>query len=109
MRVPNITISNLKTLSDVIRYASNTFTAVASAINGGLSFQENIQGRFSSVEFRVANQEVSFEHSLSSLPRGFLVTGLSASMVVYNGVTENTNQVMYLRASAPGTATVFVF
>lgn len=109
MRAPQTNISNLKTLDEVIRFASISLGSIINVINGNLTLRDNVFGEFLSFTFTAANQEVSVEHSLKTAPNGYLVVSMDSPMIIYDGLTPNTDTVLYLRSSAAGTAQVFIF
>lgn len=82
---------------------------VVQKVNGDLDFQNNINCKLVSIPFAAANTEASVSHGLGRVPTGYLVYGATAAMSVYNGVSTNTAALLYLRASAVGTANLIVF
>lgn len=108
MLVPNTTISNLKTPADIQRYTAISLQSIINAINGGLTFVENISGAFSTCTFSGAGEE-AIPHGLGRVPQGYLVSGRSTSITIYNGQNANTSSVLYLRSSGAGTINVFIF
>ena len=58
------------------------------------------------VIFEAVDEDVELVHNLERTPLGFLVIGLSAAMVVYNGSAAPTESTFTLRSSALGSALV---
>lgn len=94
---------------EVMRLITIYAEQVAQTINGKLDFASNLNGKALSVTFSSANANVQVSHGLNRVPIGYIVTSLSASMVVYDGTSANTVSTLNLRASAAGTAGVFVY
>lgn len=107
IKVPQ-SISNTDSLEDLRKFTAQTIETITTEINGRLIFGENVRGQFLSVVFPLANTQVSVEHTLGRMPTGFLQTGANAGLVVYNGAT-NTDLLAYFKATAAGTASVFLF
>lgn len=91
------------------RYLTKSMTDIMGVINGGIDFGENVRTSLISVAFGGANTTVQSGHGLGRVPAGYIVAGLSANMVVFNGSGTNTDKLIYLQASAAGTASVLVF
>lgn len=82
---------------------------IASLVNGNLTLVDNVSPNLVDAVFPTANAEVSLSHGLGKVPRGYLVASLDAAAIIYNGLTANTGDRLYLRASAPVTAKIWVF
>lgn len=108
MKISNFDPSNLDG-EEFKRIVSILLNNMVSALNGGLTFQDNFSQSTQSVQFTAANTEVTVNHNIGRIPVGYLVLGLDQAAIVYNGVQENTSQSLFLRASAPCTATVMLF
>lgn len=102
-------ISNIDNLSDLVRYTTQVIKQVSDVINGKVSFPDNIDGKFISVVFNVANSTQEISNPLGRVPVGYIPTSLSSGMIIYNGVKSNTASAIYLQATAIGTASIFVF
>lgn len=94
---------------DFQRYATMALEDIVRQVNGGLDFTSNFSGRLLSVTFSASATDTALAHGLGRVPTGYIITSLSASMVVYSGSAAWTNSSIYLRASAAGTAGVLVF
>lgn len=82
---------------------------VVNVVNGNLEFGTNVKTSLISAAFTSANTDATFNHSLGKVPTGYLVAGLSASMVVYAGSNASTNKTITLKSSAIGTASLLLF
>lgn len=82
---------------------------VTAVVNGGLDFQTNFNAKIVSAVFSSANTTVGVSHGLGRVPSGYIVVGLSAAMTVFNGSGSNTTSVIYLQASAAGSASLLIF
>lgn len=102
------TISLVKP-EELTRYITQFLNEVVQVVNGRLEFNANIRGNFRDVSFTAANTNKAVSHGLGRTPQGYIVTKLSANMVVYDGSSDNNEDTIYLRASAIGNATIFIF
>lgn len=96
---------------DVDRWnlVSQFFDQVKTIINNGLKFSDNFDGKIINVTFSSANTDTSVAHGLGRAPAGYIVTSLSASMVIYNGSTGSSSTNLILRSSAAGSAGLIVY
>lgn len=91
------------------KYVTLALQDIVRQVNGGLDFQSNFAGQLLSVIFTAANTNTSLGHSLGRVPAGYIITSLSASMVVYTGSAAWTSSTINLKSSATGTAGVLVY
>ncbi len=82
---------------------------LVTALNGQLDFSTNFNCKLHSISFSAADTDTALAHGLGREPTGYLVYGLSASMVVYSGSAPSTTNLLYLRSSAIGSASMIVF
>lgn len=94
---------------DIKKYVTLCLSDIVDKVNGKLELGVNVIGKLLSITFLAANTDVSVAHGLGRVPAGYIITGSSASMSVYNGSTANTASSLILRSSAAGTAGVYVF
>jgi hypothetical protein len=110
MRVTTIQdISNVDNLPDLVKFSSQMINQIMTVLSGRVGFLDNCATQLITVPFTVANTEVLSNHTLGFVPNGYLIAGKSVSMDVYDGVSLNTTNKIYLRSSAIGTAKVLVF
>lgn len=112
MSKPNVplTISNLKTLDDVIRYNSIVFDAFLNTFTGNISFTDNIFVSRVDLSFTGANTETIVNHTLKVIPTGYIKVRSSAAMEIYDSSVNLWNKgYIYVKSSAIGTATILVF
>lgn len=74
-----------------------------------VSFADNIKGSIISVTFSTSNEDVAVRHGLDFVPQNFIVIGKDSAFHVYDGQQSSTKTYIYLRASAAGSARVFLF
>lgn len=99
-------VTNIK---DLARYVTNLFTQILKQANGNLDFVQNVRaaGPYP-ITFNVTNSDLTFAHSLSRSPTGFLIINSSVAMRVYQGVTPWTQSNITLRSDTVGVATLYV-
>lgn len=104
-----LTLSNVQTLEDLIRYSSQNFDQVVSAINGNLTMVDNIDVKIILCKFTSANVQQSFQHGLGRIPTGYIPIGKTVSVDVYSGKNLNTSELIYLQATAITSVSMLVF
>lgn len=102
-------LSNIKSLEDLVRYVSRTTDQVTSLLNGRINLADNASTEILSVTFPGANVNVSISHGLGRTPSGYTVVGRDSVINVYNGSEPNTDSVLNLRSSGAGTAQIMIF
>lgn len=86
MRVKDINISNLTDLDEVLRFLNPFCDQVSSALQNGLSFQDNIRASIVPVSFSTnANQNLVVTHKLSATPVGYIAIRQSRACNIYDG------------------------
>lgn len=115
MSRPNVplTLSNLKTLDDVVRYHSMAFDEFTRVFTGNISFTDNMFVSRVSVRFTAIDTDAVVMHTLQTIPTGYLVVGKSVAMNIYDGTNTVANPwtstYLQLKSDTVGTATVLVF
>lgn len=104
-----LSLSNLKTLEDLVRYVSQFADAVSLVVNGRIEIQDNLFVSSVTADFTAPNTTVGVAHDLGRVPVGYLVTGLGSALIVFDGTTTNTNSTLYVQASATGSARLLVY
>lgn len=94
---------------DVPKYLAKYAEEISRILTNGVDFQTNFNGKLLSITFSAANSDTALTHNLGRVPTGYLVYSKSAALIVYDGSLGSSESVIYLRASAPGTAGVIVF
>lgn len=110
-------MSNIQASADVStvdekefpKYVGLFLADVLRVVNGGIEFGSNISGKAVSAVFTAANTDTVIAHGLGRTPAGYIVTSLSASMVVYNGSVGSNTTNLIIRSSAVGSAGLFVY
>lgn len=110
MRVRSVlNLGALNSWEDLRRYCSDSITQIITVLNGRVSVTENLETSLVSATFIAASSTITITHTLQKIPDGYIVVGKSANFVVFDGNKTNTDAVIYLQASAAGTARVLVF
>ena len=106
--VTKLTTSNVRTWEELRKYVSQDLSGIADILNGGIDFT-NFRAQTVIVDFTAANTNTKINHKLNKIPSGYLMAKISANMVIYDGAGDSTDQDIYLKSSAIGTATVIIF
>jgi hypothetical protein len=101
--------SHLKDEAELKKYLDMFGQNVVSVVNGKLDFQTNFNAKLISITFTAALSDTQVLHGLGRSPSGYIVTGLSAQMIVSDGTVANTTSVLTLQSSAAGTAKLLVY
>lgn len=110
MRIkPPLTTSNIKTIEDLVKYSSITFSSIIDAINGNLALSDNIRLEIQNVTFTQANVDTVVRHGLGYSPNGYIVVGNSSNVTIYDGLRPSTNDALYLRATGSTNAKILLF
>lgn len=102
-------LSNTQTLDDFKRFASPVIEDLVTVVNGRLSFIENCETFAGTCAFTAANSEIRVRHDLGRAPNGYFVGKRSANITVFDGVSANTNNFLFVQASGVGTVTLLVY
>lgn len=102
-------LQSVENFEQLRRFVTIYLTELTRLINGNLNFGENILNSPAVVTFPAAGQDVVVPHKLGFIPNGYLVSKRSDNFVIYDGAQANTNEVLYVRASAAGTASLIIF
>lgn len=102
-------IDGVKDDAEKWRFLVQWLEELVSIINNGLKFSDNFDSKIINVTFSAANTDTSVAHGLGRAPAGYLVTSLSASMVIYNGSVGSNGTNLILRSSATGSAGLIVY
>lgn len=90
-------------------YTAKALDNVASILNNGIWPPDNFDAKTITLTFSSANTDTASMHGLGRVPTGYIVVGVNAAIVVYDGASANSAQLIYLRASGTGTARVMVY
>ena len=94
---------------EVQRFVDLFCQDVTRVVNGNLDFATNFNAKALSVNFSAANTDVAVAHGLGRVVVGYVQTGASAAMSLYDGSKASTSSTLYLRSSATGTARILVY
>lgn len=123
-RTPNMIIQQTSTLNatNAVLVNSNVqqqnqfssvitdITNIRNALNGNITFNDNMSGVFVTFTTSTANASNSVTHTLGSIPIGFIVTNINVGGVVYAPSTLNwtATQIQLYCSAANATITVFL-
>lgn len=102
-------LDRIEEQKEQMRFLSIFCDQVTTMLNNGLLFSDNFNQKTLSVTFSAVNTDTAINHGLGRVPQGYIVIGRSANLVVYNGASQWTSSLIYLRSSALGSANMFVF
>ena len=102
-------VSQVESWEELRRYVAQVLPLLTQVINGQVDLVDNASTSLVTATFPSANQELAVGHRLKRIPQGYLIVGTNSSFSVFDGVTDNSSETIYLRASAAGTARVLVF
>lgn len=94
---------------EIARFMTIFSGNVGNILNSGISFADNFKGQLLTCVFPSANTDTVFAHQLNAVPTGYLSLGQDAALIVYDGTNVFQRDVVTLRASAAGTARVFIY
>lgn len=100
--------STIKDIKELVRFLGITFSYLTDIFNGKLEFDLNIWTSTVEVSFLTGN-EVQVQHSLGRMPKGYYLAKSNVSTNIFDGVTPNTEQYIYLRSSAAAITKVVIF
>lgn len=96
-------------LPSVRTWATIILRELVQVINGKLDLKTNVRANIKEVTFTGASTTVSVLHQLGRVPEGYLVVGKSAAIHVFDGSKANTDELLYVQASAAGSAKLWIF
>lgn len=99
-------IVNLQNPEERFRFIQLFLQNTADTVNGNLELSNNFLVPFKSVLFASANTDVTVNHGLGRVPRGYLIIGVNAASIIYDGAGEPTSTTIKLKASAACTAKI---
>lgn len=105
-----IDASNLEPGSqEFVSFTSQIVNQILTVLNGEVSLIDNCKSQQILVVFNAANVEQAVPHGLGNIPKGYFQVGALAAAQVYNGLTKNTTQALYVRSSVATTVSLLVF
>lgn len=94
---------------DQARYIGVFADQVKNAVNGNLTFSDNVRCAIREVAFTAANVDVQVNHGLNNIPTGYIQSSASAAMSIYDGSAASDKTYIYLRSNAVGSSKVLIF
>lgn len=83
--------------------------SVTDTVNGKLDFATNFNCKLINMIFTAALTNTTALHGLGRVPAGYIITGLSAQMILSDGTSQSTASALILQSSAAGTARLLVY
>lgn len=84
---------------DLMTVLSGFFQNLTAIIDGGISFNDNMDvSRVSVTSHATPGTEFSVAHLLGKVPTGYIVYGQNAAGSIYDGSTGNTSTTLYLKS-----------
>jgi hypothetical protein len=105
-------LTNVPTLKEAMRFVSQQFQQIASAVNGNLNFPDNFRCFITVLTFPpVAQQVLVINHGLGFVPKGFLVVDKVANLQVWRdaGSALTESQISLRCSVAAAQITLLVF
>lgn len=101
--------TNLKTVEEVVRFVSPAIGDIISVVNGHVDLIDNCDTKFITVKSDQANQNVKVAHTLSRIPKGYIVVGNSVNQTIYDGTDAPDDKFISIRMTGVGTVKLLVF
>jgi hypothetical protein len=95
--------------TDFVSNLSKILADISNILNGKVSLSDNGDNAILSVTFASAGVELGVTHNLNRIPLGYILVSTPTPIQIYDGVSKNTIQSIYLRATVATTVTVLVF
>lgn len=102
-------LSNVEAIADIKKFVSIFQDQVITAINGNISFSDNVFAKLVNFTFPGANKTIGVAHGLGNLPAGYFLVGSNAALSLFDGDQKNTIDTLFLQSNAAGVARVMVF
>lgn len=99
-------LSQIKDTDQFMKYSSQIHGDVVDQMNGKLEFDKNLATQTVTVTFPAANKQVAVTHNLGKKSVNYMTANSSSAAHIFNGPSSNTDNVLYLQASAAGTFTL---
>lgn len=96
------TVSNVQSFEDLRRFTDQMFNQIVAAINGNLSFADNIEGSLITYTFTLANTTYQIPHTLEYTPCGYIVISKSVSTDIYDGMGTFNEKFIFLKSTVAG-------
>ncbi len=100
-------VSNVESLDELKRFTAIALTDIANAVNGNLTFTDNLSIQAIDVTFPTANTVSTVPHGLGRVPLMWISGNISANSVIYQGHAADVNA-LYLAASAACSVRILV-
>lgn len=110
MKVKNYwNIENSSSPEEQVRDTTRALKEYYDALNNGITIKDNLKGAILNVTFVSANTDTQVRHGLDFAPSNYICCGKDSSFHIYDGTKGSDKVFFYLRASATGSARIFIF
>lgn len=98
----NLVSDNLQSQGQISSIITD-ITNLVLAVNGNLTFSDNIAGSFLTITTGTANATLAYTHSLGSIPIGYIVTSINSGAVIYTTGTGPSSTSINLASTVANT------
>ncbi len=102
-------LTNIKDPGAFQQKASEFLDEVGDIINGKIEFDKNMLTQTVSAVFTAANTDLAVTHSLAKTGLKYIPCSKTVAMDIYHGDASDTSNVIYLKSSVVGTASIILF
>jgi hypothetical protein len=100
-------VGNVTSWEQLARFTSVALSDIQTAMNGNLTFSDNINMTMIDVTFSTANLVSTIPHGLGRVPLMWISGNITANSVIYQGSTADSVN-LYVAASAACSARLLV-
>ena len=101
--------AGLKDLEDISRALVSLSDELKKIINNGIVWTDNLDSVKVEHTFTTVDTEEEVAITLGRVPVGFTVTSIDEKAIIYESGSTHTQSILYLKASATCTVTLYVF
>lgn len=94
---------------DFVKHGSQVIQNTVDQVNGNLEFDKNIKSQTVVVKFAQPNIDMAVSHKLNKVSVHYMVVKKNVDCSIYDGVTKNTSNIVYLRSTQASTVTLVLF
>lgn len=102
-------LDNVLDFDALKRFTTIAFKQVIDCLNGNVDVVDNLRIRLVNATFSAANTDTQINHGLGRSPNGYILAGASGNFTIFNGSQGSSADLIYLQASAAGSAKILFF
>ena len=105
-------MSNITDVGQLGRFVSIFSQDIYALVNGNIELDLNLKANLVSVNFNPINFDTNITHTLGRKPKGYIITSLSGTGVLYDGSggkEDWTDKTIVIRSTAVITAGILIF